>query len=122
LKELATKHLHSEVTRSRTERSQNVHLQEDIPETPPAEAVSTLGEEVLDFCQPDEDLKLEDIFPDEDIATPEDFVVAKEQLLRCVSTALPVCRDNGAAHCDGATLKDSAVRTLRKCSTRPNQG
>ncbi|HEX6439074.1 MAG TPA: hypothetical protein VF182_18215, partial [Candidatus Binatia bacterium] len=62
LKELATKHLQSEVTRSRTERSQNVHLQEDIPETPPAEAVSTLGEEVLDFYQPDEDLKLEDIF------------------------------------------------------------
>jgi DNA-directed RNA polymerase specialized sigma24 family protein len=87
LKELATKHFHSEVTRSKTERSQNV-IWRNIPETPAAEAVSTLGEEVLDFYQPDEYLKLEDIFPDEDIATPEDFVAAKEQLPRCVNTAL----------------------------------
>lgn len=88
LNELATKHLESAVNRSKAARSRVVHLEEDIPETPPAEAVSTLGEEVLDFYQPDEDLKLGDIFPDVDMATPEEFVAAKEELLRCVNTAL----------------------------------
>ena len=63
LNELATKHLESAVNRSKAARSRVVHLEEDIPETPAAEAVSTLGEEVLHFYQPDEDLKLEDIFP-----------------------------------------------------------
>ena len=47
-----------------------------------------LGDEILDFYQPDEDLKLEDIFPDVDVSTPEDFVAAKEELLRCVNAAL----------------------------------
>src|SRR4029453_15702590 len=41
-----------------------------------------------DFYQPDEDLKLKDIFPDVDVSTPEDFVAAKEELLRCVNAAL----------------------------------
>ena len=47
-----------------------------------------MGDEILDFYQPDEDLKLEDIFPDVDVSTPEDFVAAKEELLRCVNAAL----------------------------------
>jgi len=47
-----------------------------------------LGEEILEFYQPDEDLKLEDIFPDVDISTPERMAAAKEELLRCVNAAL----------------------------------
>lgn len=88
LKQLATKELESVVQRLRAARGRAIHLQEDIPETPPAEEVSTLGEEVLDFYQPDEDLKVEDIFPDLDMATPEELVAAKQELLRCVNTAL----------------------------------
>jgi RNA polymerase sigma factor (sigma-70 family) len=88
LKELATKQLESIVQRLRAARGRAIHLNEDIPETPPAEEVSTLGEEVLDFYQPDEDLKVEDIFPDLEMATPEELVAAKEELLRCVNTAL----------------------------------
>jgi hypothetical protein len=74
LQELATKQLQSVVDRLQAARSRVIHLEQDIPETPPAEAVSTLAEEVLYFYQPDEDLKVEDIFPDADMATPEEFV------------------------------------------------
>ncbi len=88
LQELATTQLESAIDRLKAARSRGVPLAQDIPETPPAEAVSTLGEEVLDFHHPDEDLKVEDIFPDFDMATPEELVAAKEQLLRCVNTAL----------------------------------
>ena len=69
-------------------RSQSIALQQDIPETPPEEEVSTLGEEVLYFYQPDEELHVEDIFSDMDMSTPEEFVAAKEELLHCVNTAL----------------------------------
>ena len=88
LKQLAEKQLESIVQRLRAARGRAIYLNEDIPETPPAEEVSTLGEEVLDFYQPDEDLKVEDIFPDLDMATPEELVAAKQELLRCVNTAL----------------------------------
>jgi RNA polymerase sigma factor (sigma-70 family) len=86
--ELANEHLRREVKRLKSERHRAVHIEEDIPETPPVEEVRTLGEEILDFYQPDDDLKLEDIFPDVDVSTPEDFVAAKEELLRCVNASL----------------------------------
>jgi RNA polymerase sigma factor (sigma-70 family) len=86
--ELATERLRSEVKRLKSERNRAVHIEEDIPETPPAEEVSTLGDEILDFYQPDEDLKLEDIFPDAQISTPEEMTAAKEELLRCVNASL----------------------------------
>ena len=63
LVELASKQLEAEVRRLKSERERTVHIEEDIPETPPTEGVSTLGEEILDFHQPDEDLKLEDVIP-----------------------------------------------------------
>jgi RNA polymerase sigma factor (sigma-70 family) len=86
--ELATKRLRSEIKRLKSERNRAVHIEEDIPETPPVEEVSTLGDEILDFYQPDEDLKLEDIFPDGQISTPEEMTAAKEELLRCVNASL----------------------------------
>jgi RNA polymerase sigma factor (sigma-70 family) len=88
LVQLASEQLRLETERLKSEREQTVPIEEDIPETPPSEAVSTLGEEILEFYQPDEDLKLEDIFPDEEIATPEEFVAAKEESLKRVNAAL----------------------------------
>jgi RNA polymerase sigma factor (sigma-70 family) len=67
-------------------RNTMVHIEEDIPETSPEEEM--VGEEFFEFYQPEEDLKLEDIFPDQDISTPEDMAAAKEELLRCVNAAL----------------------------------
>lgn len=86
--QLATEQLRAEIKRLKSERENTVHIEEDIPETPPAEEVVTLGEEILEFYQPDEDLKLEDIFPEVDISTPEEWVGAKEELLRCINAAL----------------------------------
>ncbi|HXG50186.1 MAG TPA: sigma-70 family RNA polymerase sigma factor [candidate division Zixibacteria bacterium] len=88
LVQLAAEQLRAETDRIKSEREQTVRIEEDIPETPPHEAVSTLGDEILEFYQPDEDLKLEDIFPDEEISTPEESVAAKEELLQRVNAAL----------------------------------
>jgi RNA polymerase sigma factor (sigma-70 family) len=86
--ELADGQLGREVRRSKAERRTNVHIEKDIPEVPPVEQVKTLGEEIFEYYQPDQDLKLEDVFPDMDISSPEDFVAAKEELLRCINAAL----------------------------------
>jgi RNA polymerase sigma factor (sigma-70 family) len=68
--ELATKRLRSEIKRLKSERNRAVHIEEDVPETPPVEEVSTLGDEILDFYQ------------------PEEMTAAKEELLRCVNASL----------------------------------
>jgi len=67
----------------KTERERTVHIEEDIPETSPTEEVSTLGDEILDFYQPDEDLKMEDVVPDIEVPTPEE-IAETEELRRCV--------------------------------------
>src|SRR5262245_25183939 len=68
---LAMKYIRSEVRRLRKDREGFVHLEEDIPEVPPEEEVATLGEETLDFYQPDEDLRMEDVISDPIAETPE---------------------------------------------------
>jgi RNA polymerase sigma factor (sigma-70 family) len=88
LTELAKAQIEREVKRSKAERKRSVHIEENIPEAPPAEQVKTLGDEILDFYIPDEDLKLEDVFPEADVSPPEDFVAAKEELLQCINAAL----------------------------------
>jgi RNA polymerase sigma factor (sigma-70 family) len=88
LTQLADKEIQSQLTRLKSERENTVHIEEDIPETPPAEEVTTLGEEILYFFQPDEDLRLEDIFPEADVSTPEEWAAAKEELVRCINAAL----------------------------------
>ena len=68
---LATEFLDAETARFTAERETTRHLEEDVPETPPQEQVSTLGDEILDFYQPDEDWKLEDLIPDVESDDPE---------------------------------------------------
>lgn len=75
---LAREHLEAEVKRLQSERDSAVHIEEDIPETSPRAEVSTLGEEVLYFYQPDEDLKLEEVIPDIKVPTPEQATEIKE--------------------------------------------
>jgi ribosomal subunit interface protein len=76
--ELAVERLEAEVKRSKAERAGGVHIEEDIPETPPTEEVSTLGDEIMDFYQPDEDQKLEDIIPNMTAPTPEQILESRE--------------------------------------------
>jgi len=87
LSRLATEQLQAEVKRLKSKRDRTIHIEEDIPETPPVEAVTTLGDEILDFYQPDEDLKLEDVFPDIKVPTPEETAQIKELWL-CVNRGL----------------------------------
>ena len=84
---LAAKHIESEIERLTVERERIVHIEEGIPEPPPTEAVSTLGDEVLDFFQPDEDLKIEDMIPDLEVPLPEE-VAEHRELQRHVTRAL----------------------------------
>jgi RNA polymerase sigma factor (sigma-70 family) len=55
-----------------------VHTEDDVPETPPEEAVSRLGEEILDFYEPEEDLRVEDVVPDLDLVGPEEQAESDE--------------------------------------------
>jgi DNA-directed RNA polymerase specialized sigma24 family protein len=75
---LAIKHIRSEVQRLQKEREEFVHLEEDIPGTPPEEYVITLGDETLDFFQSDEDLRLEDVVPDPSVPTPDKLAEGRE--------------------------------------------
>jgi RNA polymerase sigma factor (sigma-70 family) len=85
---LAREQLEAEIKRLKSERNRTaVCIEEDIPETPPTEEVSTLDDEILEFYQPDEDLKLEDIIRDIEAPTPEELTETKE-LRRCVAEAL----------------------------------
>jgi RNA polymerase sigma-70 factor, ECF subfamily len=76
--QLANEQLEAEVKRLKAERARTIHIEEDIPATPLMEAVSTLGDEILDFYQPDEDLKLEDIVPDMEAPTPEQILESRD--------------------------------------------
>jgi RNA polymerase sigma factor (sigma-70 family) len=64
-----------------------VAIEEDVPGTPPKEAVVTLGDEIFDFYQPDEDLKLEDLVPDANVPTPEQILESRD-LQRYVNQTL----------------------------------
>jgi RNA polymerase sigma factor (sigma-70 family) len=89
---MAREQIEAEIARTRRRREEEpVHLEQDIPESPPAEAVSTLGEEILYFYQPDEDLKLEDVIPDLAVASPEQQAQALEQraLVRSLLVEMP---------------------------------
>jgi RNA polymerase sigma factor (sigma-70 family) len=74
-----------------TQTSPQVHIEDDIPETPAVEGVSTLGDEIMDFYQPDEDLKVEDLVPDLELLSPEEEFEAEEirQHVRTEFNALP---------------------------------
>ena len=84
---LAQRQLQSETERSRRERGQTIPLEQTAPLTPPSEEVTTLGEEILDFYQPDEALKIEDVLPDIRTPSPEEDLELRE-LRRCVREAL----------------------------------
>jgi RNA polymerase sigma factor (sigma-70 family) len=85
---LAKQQLAAEVARLKGWRDRTpVRLEHDVPETPPTEQVSRLGEEILDFHEPDEDLKVEDVLPDLEAPSPEEEI-ARQEMRWCVSAAL----------------------------------
>jgi hypothetical protein len=58
----------------------------------------TLGYEILDFYQPDEDLKLEDLVPDAHVPTPEQILESRD-LQRYVNQTLALGRRRGETTC-----------------------
>jgi DNA-directed RNA polymerase specialized sigma24 family protein len=86
LLKFALDEIKAEVTKLKKERTSTVPI-EKIPITPPQEEVSTLGDEILDFYQPDEHPKVEDIVPDL-VVPPPDQVVEIEEMRRCARAAL----------------------------------
>jgi RNA polymerase sigma factor (sigma-70 family) len=56
----------------------HVHVEEDMPETPPAEEATQVGDEIFEFYQPDEDIRLEDLIADERVPTPEEALAQRE--------------------------------------------
>jgi RNA polymerase sigma factor (sigma-70 family) len=85
---LAREQIGDEVRRLTSWREHTpVHTEEDVPETPPTEWVQTLGDEILDYYEPDEDLKVEDVLPDLDVPTPE-AVAETDELRWCTHAAL----------------------------------
>lgn len=83
----AREYIEAEAGRRRSERERMVSIEQDIPDVPPAEWVTTMGEEREYFYEPDEDLKLEDIIPDVDMPIPgEDTDDA--QIRQCVAREL----------------------------------
>jgi RNA polymerase sigma factor (sigma-70 family) len=92
--QFAAREVETEIRRSKRERNHAISTEENIPETPPAEEVTTLGEEILYFYQPDEDLKVEDVIPDLEVPTSEELAETRE-LRGCVRSALAsMPRDN----------------------------
>jgi RNA polymerase sigma factor (sigma-70 family) len=115
--ELAEQHIQREIRHTKWERQHTISVGSDIPETPPMEEVSTMGEEVLDFYQPDADLKLEDIVPSLAVESPEEDV-EREELRECMREALstmprPWRRAVLAYHVEGLTGPELAQAVTR---------
>ena len=89
LRRLAKERIRSEIRRRRWEREHSIHIEEDVPETSPAEEAALLGDEILYFYQPAEDLKVEDVVQDPTAAVPgDDSDDEQRELRRCVDLAL----------------------------------
>ncbi len=69
-----------------TQRSREISLNLPLDQIPDPEEVSTLGEEILYFYEPDEALKLEDVTEDPSALTPEEVVENQELQHLLVST------------------------------------
>jgi ribosomal subunit interface protein len=112
---LALEKVEAEVKRSKAERAGRVHIEEDIPETPPVREVWTLGDEIMDFYQPDEDQKLEDIIPDLTTPTPEQILESRElqrYINRTLATLPRVWRKAFTLHyVEGAPVAEIARMT-----------
>lgn len=83
----ARRYVQREIEQLNARRELTVSKEDDVPETPPEEEVMTLGEEIFEFFEPEEDLKVEDVVPDLDLPTPEEMT-DRIELQQCVDSAL----------------------------------
>ena len=83
----ARRYVQNEIGRIRASSELTISKEEDVPETPPEKEVSLLGEEIFEFFEPDEDLKVEDVVPDLDVPAPEQELETAEWQ-QCVNSAM----------------------------------
>ncbi len=74
---LAMASLGSEILRRKAERDNAVTIEAPAPPDAAREVV-TLGDEIYEFYQPDERLRLEDLVPDPYVPSPEDVMTSRE--------------------------------------------
>ena len=88
LRRLALGHIDREVARLRVNRERPIHVDPRVPKVPPRD-VTILGEEILYFFEPDEDLEANDAVPDTlaPAPTPEQQLEGDE-LRQCLESAL----------------------------------
>ncbi len=55
-----------------------LHVEEEAPVASPAVEAARSGDEIYDFYQPDEDVRLEDLIEDERVPTPEEALARRE--------------------------------------------
>ncbi len=87
LMRIARNYVQNEVRQVIARRELTISKEEDVPEIPPEEEVSELGEEIFEFFEPDEHLKVEDVVPDLDVPSPEQAAETAEWQ-QCVGSAL----------------------------------
>jgi RNA polymerase sigma factor (sigma-70 family) len=87
LMEIARCYVQSEAARMTARSQLTVSKEEPVPETPPEQEIYQQGEQMFDFFEPDEALKVEDVVPDLDVPTPDEAVETAE-LQQCVNAAL----------------------------------
>jgi RNA polymerase sigma factor (sigma-70 family) len=87
LMELARGYVALEAAKRSKKRERAVSTEEKVPQTPPEEWVYTLGEEILYFYEPEEELKMEDVVPNLEVPTPEEAAESLDVKL-CVDAAL----------------------------------
>jgi len=77
--------------------SQSVSMEAEPPETPPHWAVNDLGDELLEFYQPEEVLLYSDIMPDHQVPDPVRVLDEQEQMRdisMCLSQLNPAARNS----------------------------
>jgi RNA polymerase sigma factor (sigma-70 family) len=84
---LTHEQVEAEAKQLKAEGVESLRIEDDIPETPPAEQAATQGESILYFYEPEEDWKVEDIVPDLRVPTPDREMEARE-LRACLRRAL----------------------------------
>jgi RNA polymerase sigma factor (sigma-70 family) len=87
LMRIARCYVQNEVGRMIARSEQTISKEEDVPETSPEEEATLQGEQIFEFFEPDEDLKVEDVVPDVDVPTPEQ-VAETAEWQQCVNSAL----------------------------------
>jgi RNA polymerase sigma factor (sigma-70 family) len=84
---IARCYVQTEVGRMIARSELTISKEDSVPPFPPEEEVTLQGEEIFEFFEPDEALKVEDVVPDLDVATPEQEAETHEWQ-QCVNSAL----------------------------------